>query len=203
MDKQVLIENIPVLYQYPELPTGCEATALTMLLNWAGVDVSRFDVADILPKGPKVSKVNGVWRGAHPNTHFVGDPYSDDGSFGVFEKPILFVIDHYLPGKGMDLTGGDFERILKQLEIGIPVMAWTTLKQQTTYLSKTWLDDNENVINWYTYEHAVLLAGFDPEHVIAHDPDTGNVEYYNKQKFIANWKSMGSRAVSLKKSLPA
>ncbi|MDY0393270.1 C39 family peptidase [Virgibacillus halophilus] len=199
IDNKVRIDNIPVLYQYPELPTGCEATALAMLLNWAGVKVSRFEIADALPKGPKVQEVNGMWCGAHPNKHFVGDPYSDDGSFGVFEKPILFVVEKYLPGKSIDLTGVHFDLILQQIARNIPVMAWTTLKQQTTYHSKTWRDEEENEIKWYTYEHAVLLVGYTNEHVIAHDPDTGKVENYEKERFILNWKSMGCRAITLKK----
>ncbi|MDY0405050.1 C39 family peptidase [Virgibacillus sp. 179-BFC.A HS] len=182
-NEQVLISDIPVLYQYPELPTGCEATALTMLLNWAGLDVSRFDVADALPKGPKVEQINGIWYGAHPNKQFVGDPYSDEGSFGVFEKPILETIDKFLPQKGVDLTGKGFDAILQQLDKGIPVVTWTTLKQQTTYHSKTWQDEEGNIIKWYTYEHAVLAIGYDRQHVIVQDPDTGKLEHYEKKRF--------------------
>lgn len=34
--KFILEDDFPSLYQYPVLPTGCEATSLTMLLNWLG-----------------------------------------------------------------------------------------------------------------------------------------------------------------------
>lgn len=44
------IPDVPVLSQNPELPTGCEATATTMLLQWAGVQVNKSEVADALPK---------------------------------------------------------------------------------------------------------------------------------------------------------
>ncbi|MDR1449660.1 MAG: C39 family peptidase, partial [Propionibacteriaceae bacterium] len=59
--------NVPYLSQLPELPTGCEATAIAMLLQYAGLDWSKLDVADALP-------VSG-----DPNRGFYGDPHSWNG----------------------------------------------------------------------------------------------------------------------------
>ena len=43
----------PVIGQHPELPTGCEATALTMVLNYYGFPADKMDIAvNYLPKGP-------------------------------------------------------------------------------------------------------------------------------------------------------
>lgn len=39
------IENFPILYQMPELPTGCEITALTMLLNYYGLPAEKVEMA--------------------------------------------------------------------------------------------------------------------------------------------------------------
>ena len=36
--------------QLPELPTGCEATAIATLLRLNGVDASKTDIADVMPK---------------------------------------------------------------------------------------------------------------------------------------------------------
>lgn len=38
--------RVSLLLQSPELPNGCEATSLAMLLNWAGWDGNRYRVAD-------------------------------------------------------------------------------------------------------------------------------------------------------------
>lgn len=191
------VNGIPVFNQYPELPTGCEATALAMLLNWGGVTVDKYDVVDALPKGEKVRLVDGEWLGANPDVEFVGDPYSDDGSFGVFEGPILATIEKLASCKGVNLTGLAFESVLDFIRSGKAVMAWTTIEQKPTYLSKTWTDENGIIIDWYCNEHAVVITGVDSAHIIVHDPYTGKEEYYQRDLFERNWESIGKRAITL------
>lgn len=194
---KAIISSVPVFNQYPELPTGCEATSLAMLLNWGEVKVSKYDVVDALPKGEKVRLIDGKWLGANPNDEFVGNPYSDDGSFGVFEGPILKTIEMIAPSRGVNLTGLEFEDLLDIVRTGKAVMAWTTIKQKQTYLSKTWTDKNGQTIDWYCNEHAVVITGFDADNVIVNDPYTGKVEHYKRDLFEFNYKSMGKRAVTL------
>lgn len=191
------INGVPTYYQYPELPTGCEATSLAMLLNWSGMSVSKYDVADALPKGAKVKFTDDEWKGANPNLEFVGDPYSDDGSFGVFEGPIVATIEKFMPGKGIDLTGETFNLLLDIVQSGKPVMAWTTIEQKQTFHSKTWADGSGNVIKWHRYEHAVVIIGIDEENVIVNDPHTGREEHYDRNLFEKNWASMNQRAVTV------
>ncbi|ASN04660.1 C39 family peptidase [Virgibacillus necropolis] len=193
----IKVNGVPVYHQYPELPTGCEATSLAMLLTWGGLTVCKFEVADKLPKGEKVRLIDGEWLGGNPNHNFVGDPYSDDGSFGVFEGPILETIEKFIPGKGVNLTGQDFHSLLEIVRSQKPVMAWTTINQKQTYLSETWFDEQGNKIDWYCNEHAVVLTGIDGVNVIVNDPYTGQVEYYDKDLFEHNFTSMGKRAVTL------
>lgn len=195
--KRVRIKGVPVYHQFPHLPTGCEATSLAMLLSWGGCDVSKFEVVDKLPKGDKVSLIDDVLRGANPNEEFVGDPYSDEGSFGVFEGPILETIDTFMPGKGINLMGQSFEMLLDNVRSGKPVMAWTTIEQRQTFHSATWMDDAGNEIRWHRYEHAVVITGTDGANIIVNDPYTGKEEYYNRELFERNWTSMGKRAVTL------
>ncbi|HLQ71349.1 MAG TPA: C39 family peptidase [Bacillota bacterium] len=195
--KTIHINNVPTICQHPEMPTGCEATALTMLLNWGGKKVSNHDVVKNLPKGDSVKLIDGEWRGGNPTIEFVGDPYGDEGNFGVFEGPILKTIETIMPGKGVDLTGRPFEELLDIVRSGKPVMAWTTIEQQTTFHSKTWKDKDGNTIKWYRYEHAVVLVGFNEETVFVNDPTTGKEEQYDREQFERNWASMGKRAVTL------
>ena len=54
--------------QYPELPTGCEATAVSTLLRMHGYNVSKTDVADAMPKSDW-DFVDCFW----------GDPYKETG----------------------------------------------------------------------------------------------------------------------------
>lgn len=196
--KKVNIKDVPAICQHPDMPTGCEATALTMLLNWGGMKLTNHEVVDILPKGNSVKLIDGEWRGGNPTIEFVGDPYGDEGNFGVFEGPILETIEIIMPGKGVDLTGQEFDELLDIVRSGKPVMAWTTINQQTTFHSKTWTDNDGNKIKWHRYEHAVVLVGFDEDNIFANDPTTGQEEHYNRELFERNWASMGKRAVTLK-----
>ena len=43
--RKAYIDNFPCLNQLPELPTGCEVTSLTMVLNYLGYDADKTDIA--------------------------------------------------------------------------------------------------------------------------------------------------------------
>ena len=40
-----VIQNFDIIYQEPELPTGCEVTALTMAMNYSGCNVDKYTMA--------------------------------------------------------------------------------------------------------------------------------------------------------------
>ena len=78
--RKAYIDNFPCLNQLPELPTGCEVTSLTMVLNYLGYDADKTDIAaNYLEKGD--------YPDANPNTTFVGTPF-DKASYGCF-APVI------------------------------------------------------------------------------------------------------------------
>ena len=89
------IRDVPVISQFPELPSGCEITTATMLLQWAGINIDKQDVAKAIPKGPLPAIRNGSLQGGNPNRVFVGNPFAKSG-FGVYHKPIAELINIYL-----------------------------------------------------------------------------------------------------------
>jgi uncharacterized protein YvpB len=192
-----VIQGVPVLYQYPVLPTGCEATALTMLLNWAGVDVQKTDVAKALPKVPLPYEVDGQWFGGNPNRGFVGDPFEKD-SFGVFHAPIAQMLDRYLPGRAEDLSGGTIEDVFAALDSGRPVIVWATIKLKEGRITDVWRDEDGTEIRWISPQHCMLMIGYDDEYVIINDPDTGKTEHYPLGLFIERWELLGRQAVTVK-----
>ncbi|MGZ4112372.1 MAG: C39 family peptidase, partial [Tumebacillaceae bacterium] len=123
MSQSTIITDVPVIGQYPKLPTGCEATALTMLLQWAGVQVTKEDVADALVKEPLPFERDGRMIGGHPNRGFVGDPYTEE-SFGVFHEPIAAAVETFLPGRADDRSGMRFAELLALIDEGRPVVVW-------------------------------------------------------------------------------
>ena len=102
--------NVPVISQLPQLPTGCEMTAVTMLLQYAGVNISKLQVAAQTP------------RSNDGNRGFVGNPYSPSG-WWVFPSGIAPVVNRHL-GHSSNLTGVGISTIKNKLLHGHPVVAW-------------------------------------------------------------------------------
>jgi len=197
-DNERIIQGVPIIRQFPQLPTGCEATSATMLLRWAGVNVSKEDVARAIPRGSIPVLREGKLRGGNPNSVFVGNPFSKRG-YGVYHSPIANVIDRYLPGKALDITGTTFNNLLEIVNSGRPVVVWVTINKAPARVSKIWYDSNGNKVVWKIPEHAVVLVGYTDAHVIVNDPWTGKVERWNRGIFKNRWEAMGRQAVTVKK----
>ncbi len=63
--------DVPFVYQEPELPTGCESVALTMLLLYEGFDLEKTTIADDY----LLYSENGDF-----SEGYIGDPYSCEGA---------------------------------------------------------------------------------------------------------------------------
>ena len=193
------IDGVPVILQYPLLPTGCEATALTMLLNWAGIAVEKHEVADALVKEPNPFEEAGEWKGGNPYRAFIGDPYSKE-SYGTFHGPIASLLDQYLPGRADDLTGTTFEGLLSVIDAGKPAVVWATIEMKEPRHTTSWRDirDPGTEIRWLSPEHCMTLVGYDDSRVIINDPHTGKEESYARELFQQRWEQLGRQAVTVK-----
>lgn len=188
------IKNVPMIYQNPTLPTGCEAASAAMLLQWAGINVSMEDVANALPKGSRPYQSGNILMGGNPDYEFVGDPYKKSG-FGVYHKPIADIISQYLPVE--DLTGCAFNDLLKVIDSNRPIVVWATINMRKPSVNSTWYDERGNKVIWKTPQHALVLIGYTDTSVIFNDPLAGaNVEY-NRSDFANYWEYMGSQAVTI------
>lgn len=105
-----VFNNAEVICQNPELPTGCEMTAVTMMLRYAGVNINKFQVAAETP------------RSSNGNYGFVGDPYSPSG-WWVFPTGIAPVVQRHL-GTSQVMTGSSLQAIKDKLNIGHLVVVW-------------------------------------------------------------------------------
>ncbi|WEV70509.1 C39 family peptidase [Lactobacillus sp. ESL0785] len=104
--------NAKVICQRPELPTGCEMTAVAMMLNFAGKKVSKFTVAKKTP------------RSSNPDKGFIGSPYKEyPGGYWVTPKGIKGVVKHYL-GKAKVMTRSSLQAIKNKLLHSHLVVAW-------------------------------------------------------------------------------
>lgn len=188
--------EVKAVMQKPELPTGCEITALTTLLNYLGFDVDKLTMADeFMP----ITFTGEVIM----DEAYVGDPRRD--GFGCNANVIVQAADKYFasvdsPCYGVDLTGTEFDDLMYQLAEGRPVLAWVTINLRESYPEKVWKAQNgkELVFDWY--QHCVVLYGITmpdgkKEGVVkVADPLAGNVEY-PYSKFKKMYEVLGKQAV--------
>lgn len=111
----VHLQNVPLIAQRPELPNGCEITAVTMMLQYAGAKVDKMQLAREMP------------RSKNPNYGYIGDPWNGTG-VTIFPPALMRLVQNYTPNHtAKDLTGLGFDAIKYQLGLGHPVVTWNTM----------------------------------------------------------------------------
>ncbi|MCO7176430.1 C39 family peptidase [Sporolactobacillus kofuensis] len=190
--------DAPQILQKPELPRGCEVTALAMLLQNAGVQVSKMELASKIHKVPYYQ--NGYY--GDPNVGFVGTMYSfSEQGYGVYHKPLANLGQDFLPGKIIDLSGKSFDAVLRQLQNGIPVVVITnaTFEPLPQNAFQVW-QTKEGKVKVTNQEHSVLVTGYDKDHIVFNDPLGKKNTVVDRTAFIKAWQQMGSQAISYRHS---
>ncbi|PEW02513.1 hypothetical protein CN425_10290 [Bacillus cereus] len=198
-DEKVILSNVPLIQQLPELDRGCEVTSLAMMLQYAGVSVDKMELANEIKK---VNFMEGGVRG-NPNEGFVGNIYTfSESGYGVYHEPLFQLAKKYLPNKAVDLTGKSIEEMYRSVKAGQPVVMITN----ATYAPldedefTTWETNSGDVSITYN-EHCVVLIGYDKESVYIRDPLNDSLDVkVPRESFEQAWIQMGSQAVSYVKS---
>lgn len=190
--------NVPNILQQPELPRGCEVTALAILLNYAGLNVDKMELASKVKKDPTERQViNGVIHGGNINYGFVGDMYnSENFGLGVNNGPIFELMKEYLPNAAINLTNANFEDLLFLLNRDIPIWVITNATYNVLPNSsfETWKTSQGDVKITF-WMHAVVISGYDDNYIYFTDP-LGNRNHAPREQFIAAWEQMGSQAIA-------
>lgn len=193
------ILNVPLIKQNPELKFGCEVTSLAMLLQYAGVKVDKLTLANKLEKDPDPmikSKKGDIVRWGNPEDGFVGDMTGRHAGYAVFDKKLVELIEKYLPGHTVNLTGKSFDVLLMQVNRNRPVVVWTTGNYQAPDRWEQWQHKNETIKTPLDL-HVVVLVGYDDQHVYVNDPLSGKKNHpVNKSTFIKSWEALKKRAIS-------
>lgn len=189
---QKLIKGFSVISQLPELPTGCEVTSLTMLLNYLGFDADKLDLADnYLTKGEY-----GV---TDPRKAFVGDPRNEENSRGCYAPVLTEAANKYLADKGsgktaQDISGRELESLFPYIDKGIPVIVWGIMDCLQSEVVSIGEADGQP-INWVRPEHCMVLIGYDDNQIIEADPYHGTAITYNKEQFRTGYNDLFKQAV--------
>lgn len=187
--------DVAAYNQHPDYPTGCESASLYMLLNYYNINASMEEIVEGLPKGPTPYEKDGGVYGANPEKEFVGDP-KDSNSYGVFNEPIKEVADTFKSG-AIAKTGATIDDVKAIIDSGNPVIAWnTTNLEKVIEYREEWLDyETGEIIKWPSYEHAVLVYGYDTNNIFYNDPNTGSSCSLRNGDFLNAFDKLGGRIV--------
>ncbi len=198
-DEKIILSNVPLIQQLPELDRGCEVTSLAMMLQYAGITVDKMKLANEIKK---VDFMNDGVRG-NPNEGFVGNIYTfSESGYGVYHGPLFQLAKKYLPNKAVDLTGKGIEEMYKSVKAGQPVVMITnaTFAPLDEDEFTTWETNSGDVSITYN-EHCVVLIGYDKEFVYIRDPLSDSLDVkVPRESFEKAWIQMGSQAISYVKS---
>lgn len=194
------IIKVPFIKQLPELPRGCEVTSLTMIFNYYGNNISKMQLAEEIKKDttPYKKDENGRVYYGNPYEGFVGDMYNwDKNGYGVYHGPIAELGEKYFTDRAIDITGVEFEDLLKFIEEDIPVWVITnaTYKSLPESEFELWHTPTE-IVKITKRLHSVVLTGYDKNKVYINDPlyNKSN-RSVNKEEFRLAWEQMGKQAV--------
>lgn len=165
--------------QMPELPTGCEATALGTLLRMNGVNVTKFDVADAMPKSNGSDFVYSFW----------GNPYSATDGWACMAPCSVITANKFLKDTGkvaVEYTGTDLT------DLKFPSAVWVTM-----YLNDPMPSNYEsNGYRLFRNPHCVVVERIELDSVYVIDPLVGEVAY-PLERFNNIYKELGCQAVCI------
>lgn len=199
--------DVPVVNQYPELPTGCEIASTTALLKYIGIHTEKtelkdkyFEIKDTFTYNSQGEKI-----GPDPYQVFVGDPTS--GGFGCMSDVVEKTIDKYFKQNGLlydaiQINGIKENDLEKLLDNGIPVIVWASrnMKPFKYYESNEWiLDTTGKKFTWPSNAHVLVICGYDDKNYYFSDSDNKKeIVFYKKSDFVTRWEEFGSQAVIVK-----
>ncbi|MEL4025232.1 C39 family peptidase [Lysinibacillus endophyticus] len=192
--------DVPIVLQNPELPNGCEVTALAAILNYYGMKVDKMDLANnYLPKQP-VTKKGDTMYGPDPNVAYAGDPSKKSGGYYVYASPIVEVANEVLfeqnsEFRAMNLSDASKKEILNYVQSGVPVLAWVTIDLKKPRTKGHWVIKETNEKHpIFMNLHAVVVTGYHNGKVTVMNPLSGQ-ETIDEKVFFESFKSLGSHAI--------
>lgn len=181
------IENFGIIYQMPELPTGCEITALTMMLNYYNFEINKTEMAKkYLPTIEyDFYYDNGIMIGNDIDCYFIGNPESESG-FVCGCQAIETAANKYFDDidsnyVAVDLTGSSPYELYDLISKDTPVFVLVTIGMEDRFETEGWYTEDGKYVEWSTNDHGAVLIGYSDETVTIADPLAGIIEYERDQ----------------------
>ena len=139
------MENFEITLQNPELPTGCEITAMTMVIRYYGLEADKMEMALTYLPGEIMMyrwEAIGKYYGSDLNRYFIGDPRKKGyvcGTGAVVTAANRFVKKERAVFRAVDITGTQPEELYSYVSRDVPVVVWVT----------TYMNPRKELHGWY------------------------------------------------------
>lgn len=198
--RQSCLKHFKVILQNPQLPTGCEITALAMVLGFYGFRADKVELAEkYLPRRPYHVYLgeNGKACGPDLERYFIGNPAGRGYVCGT--RAIVRAADRYLRDRGSslradDMTGISPEELYGLVKAGSPVLVWVTIGMKKRKKPMGWYTEEGSYVDWSRNDHGAALIGAAEKRVWIADPILGK-KSYRKTDFEKVFEERGRRCV--------
>lgn len=195
-DTEKLIQ-VKELCQYPDLPTGCEATCASMVLNYYGVDITPQGFAGSwLEYNNDFEYIDDKLYGPDPKEFFVGDPF-DKYSYGCYAPAIAKAVnDNSVLCDAEVIYGKTVDQLCtKYIDNDKPLILWVTTSMRESKVEASWYLEDDSCFYWKNGEHAMVLVGYDEIYYFLNDPESGSTVAYRKDVVEKRFAELGRQAV--------
>lgn len=202
-EKENLIPVSP-LCQYPELPTGCEAVAAVMVLQYYGESISSREFArNWLTCSEDFYTYDGKQYGPDPNLVFAGDPFSKN-SYGCFAGAIAQAINKNSKScRAEIITDHTLGQLCtKYIDQGKPLLIWATTGMKESSPGNSWFLNHNTPFTWIAGEHCLVLIGYNEQYYFLNDPMSGSTVAYQKHIVEKRFDELGNQALFISPLAP-
>lgn len=161
-----IISSVKSFVQGPELPTGCEATGLTIAVRWYGYDVGKVEMAMTHMPRQDFRYSGSRLIGADFMTTFAGDPSREEMSYGCYIPCMVKTVNNYFSSvgssyRGRDISGKELEELFPYVAQNIPVILISTPELVTPRTGDSWYTNDGRYVTWQRGHHCMVLIGYD------------------------------------------
>lgn len=201
-EKAIIIENVPVIAQFPDFPTGCESVSAVTVLKFYGESVTAAQFIDnYLPKNAEFYYDGFKRCGPSPYEYFIGNPRTA-ASFGCMAPVIEKALCDYFGSneRVKNTTDTELDALCeKYIDNGIPVIMWATINMLETNPKNTWYLSDGTRFTWPGNEHCLVLIGYDEKSYFFNDPYAGKTVKYEKTTVKDRYAELGRQSVVILK----
>lgn len=200
---------VDMIYQNPELPSGCEVTSAAMLLQYVlGQTVDKLELADyVKTDGNFYFDSQEDLIGPDPQKIFVGSPFGE--FYGCFNITAKNFINRYLKAiesdkKAIIPDNPDLQDIIEYIDNDMPVMVWASIDMGPLKYTEnnSWYIISESGVKipftWPRGEHCLVIYGYETVdgEVTLHfcDPMEGKRSFPAKQ-FLEPFEELSNMAI--------